>query len=112
MTTTPRPVSDTDILAFCGKLAAKNVAYFDKHYPNLSAPSFYPSKGGRKYVRIVRADNPGPGRSVQCFVERSTGLIWKAASWKSPATNFPRGSILESNRLTEGENIYGCIYGR
>lgn len=113
MTTTPRPVTESDLLAFCAKLEAKSAKYFAEHYANLTPPVFYPDKGGRKYVRIVRADADGSGRSVKCFVEKATGLIWKAAGWKAPEKNFPRGSIHEDNRLTDDNgNIYGCIYGR
>ena len=112
MSTTPRPVTEADLLNLCAKLAEKNAAYFAKHYANLTPGVFYPDKGRRKYVRIVRADADGGGRSVVCFIELATGLIWKAAGWKAPEKNFPRGSIHDPNRLTEGENIYGCLYGR
>lgn len=56
-------------------------------------PQFGADTGGSKYVRIVRAS--GSSSSVHCFVEKSTGKIWKAASWKAPAKNFSRGSIFE-----------------
>jgi len=112
MSTTPRPVTEADLARLCIKLHEKSVRYFAKHYANLTAPIFTFDPKGRKYVRIVRSDVDGSARSVVCFVERATGLIWKAASWKAPAKNFPRGSIHDTNRLTDGDNIYGCLYGR
>ncbi len=113
MTTTPRPATESDLLAFCAKLAAKSEKYFAKHYACLTPPIFYPDKGRRKYVRIVRADVDGSSRSVECFVELATGLIWKSATWKAPATNFPRGSIHAPNRFTdENSSIYGGDEGR
>lgn len=41
--------------------------------------------GGRKYDRIVTVANHG-GKSVHAFVERETGLLYKAAGWPGPAT--------------------------
>ncbi len=105
--TTPRTVTDNDLTDFCLKLSAKAHKYFAKHYSNLSPPAFHADKGGRKYVRIVRSNDRGySDRSVVCFIERSTGLIWKAASWKSPAKNFSRGSIFTTNDYADGNNIY------
>ena len=109
MTTTPRTVTDNELTDFCSKLAVKARKYFAEHYTNLSPPAFHADTGGRKYVRIVRSDDRGYGsRSVVCFVERSTGLIWKAASWKAPAKNFSRGNIRHPNPFTDGTSIYGC----
>jgi len=107
MTTTPRTVTDNDLTDFCSKLAVKARKFFAEHYTNLSPPAFYADKGGRKYVRIVRHDDRGYGsRSVVCFIERSTGLIWKAAGWKAPTKNFSRGSIHETNDFADGSNVY------
>lgn len=49
---------------------------------------------GRKYDKIVRQYDAG-GQSVYCFVEKSTGKIFKPASWNAPAKHA-RGSIYES----------------
>ena len=100
-------VTDNDFTDFCLKLAVKARKHFAEHYSNLSPPAFHADKGGRKYVRIVRSDDLGYGsRAVVCFIERSTGLIWKAASWKAPAKNFHRGSIYMANEYTGGFDIY------
>ena len=63
---------------FDGKLAAPDI----KVYP------------GGKYYKIAKKDN-SHNESVWFFVSKEDGLIWKAASWKAPAKNFPRGNILE-----------------
>ncbi len=83
------------------RIEAVTATYFAKHYDKLTPPKFYADPKGRKYIRIVREDqhgnqgrpNPYKSRSVHCFVERDTGLIWKAAGWKAPAKNFSRGNI-------------------
>lgn len=47
---------------------------------------------GSKYVKIITI-SAGGSRSVHSFVEKSTGDIWKAASWNAPARNFTRGNV-------------------
>ena len=46
---------------------------------------------GSKYVKIVSVS--WGSRSVHSFVEKKTGDIWRAASWKAPARNFARGNV-------------------
>ena len=59
-------------------------------------------EAGSKYVKVVSVS--WGSRSVHSFVEKATGNIWKAASWKSPARNFVRGNVFDSasyiNRLS------------
>lgn len=51
------------------------------------------------YYNVCRLDDGtekgAPSRSVVGFVEAGTGLLWKAATWKAPALNFPRGCIFD-----------------
>lgn len=49
---------------------------------------------GSKYIKVVSLS--WGSRSVHSFVEKSNGNIWKAASWKAPAKNFPRGNVFDS----------------
>lgn len=98
--TETHPVTTAEITEFCAAIEASTATFFAKHYANLTPPKFYADPKGRKYIRIVCENqfrNTGPNsytsRSVHCFVERDTGLIWKAAGWKAPARNFSRGSI-------------------
>ena len=57
---------------------------------------------GSKYIKVVKVSSGG-SRSVHSFVEKESGVIWRAASWKAPAKNFPRGNVFDSgsylNRL-------------
>lgn len=46
---------------------------------------------GSKYVRVVTIN--GASSSAHSFIDIN-GNIWKAASWKAPAQNFIRGSIM------------------
>jgi hypothetical protein len=51
---------------------------------------------GSKYVKVVKISSGG-SRSVHSFVEKETGAIWKAASWKTPARNFSRGNVYDAS---------------
>jgi len=46
---------------------------------------------GKKYIRVVKTSCNQ--RSVHSFIQIDNGDIWKAASWKTPAKNKPRGNI-------------------
>lgn len=48
---------------------------------------------GRRYIRIVKADADGTSRSVHSFLDKTTGNILKAESWKKPAKHA-RGNLL------------------
>lgn len=63
----------------------------DKWFPKVSGFSveFVP---GSKYVKVLTG-NYGQ-RSAHSFID-AEGKIWKAATWKAPAKNFSRGSILD-----------------
>ena len=52
-------------------------------------------EAGTKYIKIYHWYNDGSSfkqRSCHSFVDYE-GNIWKAASWKAPAKNFPRGNV-------------------
>lgn len=74
----------------------------------LEPTTYSVEKPGRKYDRVV-ALLAGPRgvpikerqRSVHCFIERETGIVWKADGWKGPTKNFPRGNIYELPFLPE-----------
>lgn len=53
---------------------------------------------GKKYLRIV--DENSGNKSAAGFIEKETGDIFKAASWKAPAKN-KRGNIFSENNGME-----------
>jgi hypothetical protein len=67
--------------------------YDSKFDGKLAAPDIKVYPGG-KYYKVAKKDN-SHNESVWFFVSKEDGNIWKAASWKAPAKNFPRGNILE-----------------
>lgn len=67
-------------------------AAFDRYYGRSSAsrvPRLEFQEGGR-YIRVVR--NDGTSRSAHSFIDKATGDIYKAASYKAPAKGV-RGNI-------------------
>lgn len=91
---------------FVAKLQAAQDAYSAKHYPNSRKNVYAIDPKGLKYVRITV--QMGSQLMVYCFVERSTGHILKAASFKAPAKGA-RGSIYNANPL-EGCGPHGVAY--
>ena len=56
---------------------------FKRQYPN-SDPYKFSIESGRKYHKIVM-ETESQSRSVHAFVDKKTGEVYKAASWKAPA---------------------------
>ena len=90
-----------DFIEQCNEMLKE---HYDSKFANLDAPEIKVYQGG-KYYKIAKKDN-SHNESVWFFVSKEDGLIWKAASWKAPAKNFPRGNILEDN----AKDVIG-IYG-
>jgi len=62
---------------------------FKNSHPNSQPYKFY-IETGRKYHKIIMetdggSSRLGPSRSVHAFVDKKTGEVYKAASFKSPA---------------------------
>lgn len=80
-----------DYVNWCGAAGITDIGQFGIEF-----------EPGSKYVKVVKISSGG-SRSVHSFVEKETGAIWKAASWKAPAKNFARGNVFDAgtylNRL-------------
>ena len=79
--------------------------YYKKNLSSLTPCDFQVNKG-RKYDKVVKVENGVVG-SVHSFVEKSTGKVWKAASFKAPALNFHRANIYNYNSLVKAVHIHG-----
>jgi len=79
----------------------------DEHNKHFRAPH-QPLKqegGGVKWIRIVR-----PGSGVYVFIDRETGNVHKAASWKAPVKNNPRSNISDADHGASGVSWCGAVY--
>lgn len=70
--------------------AAKALSFAAMH-PILQ-PGTHGYSMGKKYTRVYHDMSNGQ-RTVCFFVENEHGTVWKAAGWKGPTLNFPRGNI-------------------
>ena len=65
---------------------------------------------GRKYLKVIMVTEDG-GKSVHAFVDRNTGDVYMAASWKAPAKNGVRYNLMcegDLNWLLENADWAGC----
>ena len=79
--------------------------HYSTKFPTLSVPEVDAKEGG-KYYKVFKIESGYGGPYVWFFVDKEEGNIWKAASWKAPAKNFPRGNILTDN----AKDVIG-VYG-
>jgi hypothetical protein len=96
------------------RMQIESDAYHAKHRPSLLPDRYMtdPVTGPKqRFIRVVEEAGQEshcsrlPDRQVVCFVERFTGLIWKAATFKAPALNFPRGNVWELPTRVNGRGI-------
>ncbi len=97
--------------ALQGWLARSQEIVTKKHAENRwsEIPTLKAQEGGRKYVRIISCQKGEESGYAFAFIERATGHVLKAASWKTPAKHA-RGIIYEVGR--EGVTAYGAEHLR
>jgi hypothetical protein len=109
---------------FLAKLTENGREYIKRY--NLIDDVVYKIDGGRKFLKVkyfetrVNNDYSDDGTktttlvkdtkgSIHCFVDKNTGDIYKAATWKAPYTkgnNAVRGSIYDES-CYEKTDLYG-----
>lgn len=83
--------------------------YAKQNFKNIKPPTLEFSDGGQRFIRVVR--NDGTSKSAHSFIDKATGDIYKAASWKAPAKGV-RGNIHkgEFNLDSSGQSRYSAAY--
>jgi hypothetical protein len=123
-----KPTSfDEAMNVFCEKLEQDAQEYI-KRYKFTDSVQFKPC-GGRKYIKVkyfttnvdtnyetgektLRKDTNG---SIHCFVEKTTGDIFKPAGYKSPylkGNNCVRGNIYDTSTFEKTDMHGGWLYAR
>ena len=112
---------------FCKKLNENCIPEVNR-FNHIDSVEFKPS-GGRKYIKIksfetnvftnhetgmktLREDKNG---RIHCFVERTTGDIYKPATWKSPynkGKNCIRGNIYDKSTFEKTDMNGGWLYAK
>ena len=80
--------------------------YYEKTLTNLTYEPVE-VKSGRRFDKLIQ------GGSVYCFVEKSTGNVYKPASWRAPYTkgnNAVRGNIFDSSTFVKTDLHGGWLY--
>ena len=132
MTTTTKlrikPTSfDEAMVVFCNRLEENCKPYVDS-FNHMDSVTFRPD-GGVKYIKVksfqvniemnhetgVKTLVGGERGSIHCFVEKSTGDIFKPAGWKTPYTkgnNAVRGNIYDASSFEKTDLHGGWLYAR
>jgi len=115
------------MVVFCNKLKENCKQYVDK-FNHMDSVEFKPC-GGRKYIKVksfttnVETDYETGKKtlledkngSIHCFVEKTTGDIYKPAGWKTPYTkgnNCVRGNIYDKSTFEKTDLHGGWLYAR
>ena len=112
---------------FCKKLNENCIPEVNR-FNHIDSVEFKPC-GGRKYIKIksfetnvftnhetgektLREDKNG---RIHCFVERTTGNIFKPATWKAPflkGKNSIRGNVFDSSTFEKTDMHGGWLYAK
>ena len=111
---------EQELLQLCDKLCGDLLTLHNKQYPTLDWYS-YRYKVSPKYIKVIVCEHGNDG-SVWGFINRKQfqkglagitfecGDVLKAAGWKTPALNAPRGNLFEGYNVAIGNRKYGPDY--
>ena len=126
-----KPTSfDEAMSVFCTRLEENVKAYVDT-FDYMESVEFRPD-GGVKYIKVKQFQKNwqtdynddgtttktlvgGEKGSIHCFVEKTTGNIFKPAGYKTPYTkgnNCVRGNIYDSSTFEKTDMHGGWLYAR
>jgi hypothetical protein len=123
-----KPTSfDEAMNVFCDRLEENCKPYVDS-FNHMDSVTFR-QDGGMKYIKVksfqinietnhetgVKTLVGGERGSIHCFVEKSTGDIYKPAGWKTPYTkgnNCVRGNIYDTSSFEKTDLHGGWLYAR
>ena len=123
-----KPTSfDEAMVKFCNQLEINCKPYVDK-FNHMDSVQFKPC-GGVKYIKVkyfttnidtdyetgVKTLLEDKNGSIHCFVEKSTGDIFKPAGYKAPYTkgkNCVRGNIYDSSSFEKTDMHGGWLYAK
>tara|TARA_Y100000593_G_C4287232_1_gene326195 strand:- start:1265 stop:1687 length:423 start_codon:yes stop_codon:yes gene_type:complete len=118
---------DEAMVVFCDKLK-ENCEEYVSRFNHMDSVRFE-ACGGRKYIKVksfetkVNTDYETGKKtlvqdtrgSIHCFVESTTGDIYKPAGWKAPYTkgnNAVRGNIYDSSTFEKTDLHGGWLYAK
>ena len=123
-----KPISfDDAMVKFCDKLN-ENVKPEVDRFKFMDSVTYKPC-GGRKYIKVkyftdridtdyetgVKTIVKDERGSIHCFVDKTTGDIYKPAGWKTPYTkgnNAVRGNIYDKSTFEKTDMHGGWLYAK
>ena len=126
-----KPTSFDDAMdKFCKRLEQNCKAYVDT-FDYMESVEFRPD-GGMKYIKVKQFQKNwhtnynddgtktkylvgGDSGAIHCFVEKTTGDIYKPATWRAPYTkgkNCVRGNIYDASTFEKTDLYGGWLYDR
>jgi hypothetical protein len=74
-------------------------------------PTIIISGSGERWIKLVKQGNaPDTSSSVYVFIDRTTGFVHKARTWKAPEPKNPRSSIFDDDFGASGVTHHGAVY--
>lgn len=92
-----------------------NLSWSDKPMDGTADASPPAVVGGRKYLKVAIVNGGQNGyvhQSVYCFIERETGRILKAESWKKPSLLDRGASIYDEASYKQADSYGSWLYQR
>ena len=105
---------DGAMTMFLNKLTLDAKPYIERFDHMLDVK--FDTAGGRKYIKVkyyIMNENGMDKGSIHCFVDSTTGDIYKPATWRAPYTkgnNAVRGNIFDSSTYQKTDMHGGWLY--
>jgi len=80
----------------------------NRWHTKMSKDETFSIEQGPKYIKIARNIAGGKSKSIHAFIDKKTGDILKAASWKAPAKGA-RGNLWDDKKGLGRIDPYGFI---
>ena len=109
-----RNTIELNIRKYCLMLCDALVDDFNQHHPDSDSSYKFYIESGRKYHKLIMETQRG-SRSVHAFVDKKTGDLYKAASFKAPAKGVRFNLCIISDRewlLENADWAGGYLYKR
>ena len=104
----PNDAFNARVESFMSGVNGRIAEHFRKNLSCLEA-DIVSADPGNRYIKIVRTDANGNGKSVFCFIDKSNGDVLKAAGWKAPAKHA-RGNIFNPDNGMGAVSVWGANY--
>lgn len=102
---------DAALVALVARIQSELSERYYSGFTTLQAPrvEVVPARKSQRFIRVMQVFARDNRYRIVGFVEVGTGLLWKAATRKAPALNYPRGCIFNLDAIPAGELASGSF---